>query len=80
MKLEPAPTTWSGESRRYTIPQLAADDAERNGFVDVRVDLRALGWGRTWNQLRLAVGDLDGDTGGAAPSYHLLDVALCAEC
>jgi hypothetical protein len=77
MKLVPTPITWGGESRRYTIPELATDDAERNGFVDVRVDLRALGWGRTWNQLRLAVGELDD---AAAPSYHLLDVALCAEC
>lgn len=80
MKLVPTPTTWSGESRRYTIPQLAADDAERNGFVDVRVDLRALGWGRQWNQLRLAVGELGNNADATAPSYHLLDVALCAEC
>jgi hypothetical protein len=71
---------WRGESKLLTLPQpaaVAADGGLRSAFVDLRVDLFELGWGKEWTQLWLSVGKLNAST---TASYHLLDVALCAQC
>jgi hypothetical protein len=73
LKVKPKPAGWSGNSKKHILLEPAAAD----GFVDLRINLWKLGWGRQWNQIWLSVGKLEPR---ATASYHLHDVALCLEC